>query len=84
MTTALRHAIAYTAALPIALLAHDSGMQPAHATTAAILLPATHAGIDIVVNGADTSPRCIATWTAFHAAAITILGLILTSVLGTF
>ncbi len=83
MTTALRHAIAFTAALPVALLAHKSGMEPAHAATAAILLPAIHASVDLAVNGPDLSLRCIAGCAAFHAATITALGLFLVSLLGT-
>ncbi len=83
MTTALRHAIAFTAALPVALLAHKSGMEPAYAATAAILLPAIHAGVDLAVNGPDLSLRCIAACAAFHAATITALGLLLASLLGT-
>ena len=83
MTTALRHAIAFTAALPVALLAHQSGMEPAHAATAAILLPAVHAGVDLVVSGPDLGLQAIGGWTAFHAATITALGLFLTSLLGT-
>ena len=83
MTTELRHAIAFTTALPVALLAHDSGMEPTHAATAAILLPAIHASVDLVVNGPDLSLRAIATRTAFHAATVTTLGLVLTSLLGT-
>ena len=83
MTTALRHATAFTAALPVALLAHDAGMEPTHAATAAILLPAIHASVDIVANGPDLCLRGIATWSAFHIATITTLGLFLASVLGT-
>lgn len=83
MTTALRHAVAFTAALPVALLAHDSGMEPVHAATAAILLPAIHAGVDLVASGPDLTLRAIATWSAFHAATITALGLFLASLLGT-
>lgn len=83
MTTALRHAIAFTAALPVALLAHQSGMEPAHAATAAILLPTIHASVDLVANGPDLRLRCIAAWSAFHAATITTLGLVLTSLLET-
>ena len=83
MTTPLRHAIAFTAALPVALLAHHSGMDPAHAATAAILLPAVHASVDLVVNGPDLSLPCIGAWSAFHAATIATLGLSLTSVLET-
>ncbi len=83
MTTALRHAIAFTAALPVALLAHEGGMEPAHAATAAILLPAMHAGVDLAVNGPDPSLRCIAGCAAFHAATIATLGLFLTSLLTT-
>ncbi|MCY4638496.1 MAG: hypothetical protein OXG04_29020 [Acidobacteria bacterium] len=83
MTTPLRHAIAFTAALPVALLAHDSGMEPAYAATAAILLPTVHAGIDLAVNGPDLSLRRIAGCAAFHTATITALGLFLTSLLGT-
>ena len=83
MTTALRHAIAFTAALPVALLAHEGGMEPAHAATAAILLPTMHAGIDLAVNGPDLSLRCIAACAAFHTATITGLGLLLASLLGT-
>ncbi len=83
MTTALRHAIAFTAALPVALLAHNSGMEPAHAATAAILLPAIHASVDLVANGPDLRLRGIATWSAFHVATITTLGLFLAGMLGT-
>jgi len=83
MTTAVRHAIAFTAAVPVALLAHGNGMEPVHAATAAILLPAIHASVDLVVNGPDLSLRSIGAWTAFHAATITALGLFLASLLGT-
>ena len=83
MTTALRHAIAFTAALPVALLAHDSGIEPVHAATVAILLPAIHAGVDLVTSGPDLTLRAIATWSAFHATTITALGLLLASLLGT-
>ena len=83
MTTAVRHAIAFTAALPVALLADGNGMEPVHAATAAILLPTIHAGVDLVVSGPDLTLRAIATWTAFHAATITALGLFLASLLGT-
>ncbi len=83
MTTTLRHAIAFTTALPIALLAHDSGMEPTQSATVAILLPAIHASVDIVANGPDLCLRGIATWSAFHIATITTLGLFLASVLET-
>jgi hypothetical protein len=83
VTTPLRHAVAFTAAVPVALLAHNSGMAPAHAATAAILLPVMHASVDLVVNGPDMSLRCIAACTAFHAGTIAMLGLFLTSLLGT-
>jgi len=83
MTTALRHAIAFTAAVPVALLAHGSGMEPVHAATAAILLPAIHASVDLVAGGPDLTLRAIATWSGFHAATITALGLFLASLLGT-
>ena len=82
MITPLRHAIAFTAALPVALLAHGSGMEPIHAATGAILLPAVHAGVDLVVSGPDLSLRRIAGCAAFHAATITVLGLFLASLLG--
>ena len=83
MTTALRHAIAFTGALPVALLAHGSGMEPAHAATAAILLPAVHAGVDLVVSGPDLSLRSIGARTVFHATTITTLGLFLAGLLAT-
>ena len=83
MTTPLRHATAFTAALPVALLAHDSGMEPVHAATAAILLPAIHASVDLAVNGPDLNLRCIAVCTAFHTATIAGLGLFLASLLET-
>ena len=83
MTNALRHAIAFTGALPVALLAHDAGIEPAHAATAAILLPAIHAGIDLVVHGPDLTLRCIAACTAFHTGTISMLGLCLASLLRT-
>jgi len=82
MTTALRHAIAFTAALPVALLAHGSGMEPVHAAAVATLLPATHAGVDLVASGPDLTPPPTATGSAFHAAPITTLGLFLASLLG--
>ncbi len=83
MTSALRHAIAFTAALPVALLAHDAGIEPVWAATAAILLPTIHAGVDLVVHGPDLNLRRIAACTTFHAATITALGLLLASLLGT-
>jgi len=83
MTSALRHAIAFTGALPLALLAHQSGMEPTHAAIAAILLPTVHAGVDLVVSGPDLTLQAIAGWTAFHAATIAALGLFLASLLGT-
>ena len=82
MTSALRHAIAFTAAVPVALLAHENGIEPTQAATGAILLPTIHASVDLVVTGPDLRLRCITMITVFHTATIGALGLFLTSLLG--
>ena len=80
-THALRHAIAFTAALPIALLAHETGLEPVHAAAAAALLPGAHAAIDLVVHGSDLSFRQLGALTAFHCGAILVLAVTVTGIL---
>ena len=57
MTNTLRHAIAFTATLPIAFLAHEAGLEPVHAAAVAATLPGAHAAIDLVVHGPDLGFR---------------------------
>ena len=81
MTNALRHAIAFAAALPIALLAHEAGLEPVHAAAAAATLPGAHATIDLLVHGPDLSFRQLGALTAFHCGAILILAVTVTGIL---
>lgn len=81
MITALRYAIAFSAAVPVAILAHQTGLEPAHAATTGVLLPATHASVELVTSGPDLRLRFIAAQTCFHTVTIVTLGLLLTSLL---
>ena len=81
MTNALRHAIAFTAALPVAFLAHETGLEPIHAAAVAATLPGAHAAIDLVVQGPDLSFRQLGALTAFHCGAILILAVTVTGIL---
>ena len=81
MTNTLRHAIAFTAALPIAFLAREAGLEPVHAAAVAATLPSAHAAVDLVVHSPDLSFRQLGALTTFHCGAILILAVTVTAIL---
>ena len=81
MTHALRHAVAFAAALPIARFAHEAGLEPVHVAAAAATLPSAHAAIDLVIHGPNLSFRQFGALTAFHCGAILILAVTVTGIL---
>ena len=80
-TNAIQYAIPFTAAVPIALFAHEGGLEPSHAAAVAATLPGAHAAIDLVVRGPDLTFRQIWALTAFHCGTILILAITVAEIL---
>ena len=67
------HAVAIVAAVPVALLAHAEGIEPAWAAAVGATLPAIVASIDLVANGPDLSIGRLGVLTAAYAGGVTAL-----------